>query len=69
MEELLAWKRQFFVVKSSARCAPSLLVRMLGIVACWAFLVGSIFKELILAGDSTATVHCLPREVLDDFEE
>ena len=33
MEELLAWKREFFVVKSSARCAPSVLARMLGIVA------------------------------------
>ena len=70
MEELLAWKRQLIVVKASARCAPSLLTCMLGIVACWAFLIGSIFKELKLGdNDFSTSVYCLPREVLDDFED
>ena len=67
MEELLAWKRQCFVVISSARCPPSLVVRMLGKVACSAFLVGSIFKEFIMERD--LATNDLPREVFDVFED
>ena len=67
MEELLAWKRQCFVVISSARCAPSLVVRMLGKVACSAFLVRSIFKEFIMEEDFAT--NDLQREVLDDCDD